>query len=86
MTVIPMDAFSIAKFWMVWNPDGRAPTRMHGTRETADAEAERLARSCPGNTFFVLKAVGGTQSQVSNRPIKITAAAPPQAADQEIPF
>lgn len=47
------------KFWMVWSPSGRGPTYKHDTRKSADDEAKRLARACPSQQFFVLKAMGG---------------------------
>jgi hypothetical protein len=47
------------KFWMVWNPSGRAPTYRHPTKASALDEARRLAESNVGQHFFVLKAVGG---------------------------
>jgi hypothetical protein len=43
-------------FWMVWNPQGSQPTAKHYQRTDALAEAERLARKCPGETFYVLEA------------------------------
>lgn len=45
------------EFWMVWNPAGRAPTFRHTTQAFAQAEAERLAKEHPGQSFFVLHAV-----------------------------
>lgn len=45
------------EFWMVWNPQGRAPAYQHLSRDTAKAEAERLAGVAPGQLFFVLHAV-----------------------------
>ena len=50
------------KFWMVWSPQGRAPTHKHWTKEEAEREARRLACISPGREFYVLKAVGGFQS------------------------
>lgn len=44
------------EFWVVWNPQGSNPTARHATRESADREAERLARTTAG-TFYVLHAV-----------------------------
>ena len=42
------------KFWMV---KGRGPTsHQHRTREDAEAEAQRLARTTPGQRFYVLEA------------------------------
>ncbi|MDM4786309.1 hypothetical protein [Pseudomonas aeruginosa] len=43
-------------FWCVWNPDGRSPTVRHPTYLAAEAEAERLARCNPGQSFYLLKA------------------------------
>ena len=44
-------------FWVVWNPKGNAPTYQHGTLDQATSEAERLARTNPGQTFIVLESV-----------------------------
>lgn len=46
-----------APFWLVWNPNGRSPTYKHPSVECATAEAERLARIHPGQTFVVLESV-----------------------------
>jgi hypothetical protein len=45
-------------FWLVWNENGRVPMYRHDTLESAQTEAERLARANPGETFYVLEAVG----------------------------
>lgn len=50
------------KFWMVWAPQGHAPTKKHQTREAAEAEAERLATMHIGQSFFVLKSVCGMRA------------------------
>lgn len=47
-----------APFWMVWNPQGCAPTYKHVTVESAKAEAERLAKNNPGQRFHVLMLQG----------------------------
>lgn len=47
------------QFCIVWNPAGhRPPSFRHPTPESAIAEAGRLAEANPGETFFVLSAVG----------------------------
>lgn len=76
------------KFWMVWCPQGGPPTVRHGSRESAEAEATRLAGKNPGREFFILKAVGGRFAglpQVSE--IKLSARPSTQPVDDmEIPF
>lgn len=44
-------------FWLVWNPQRTAPTYRHQSSLEATAEAERLARTNPGETFVVLESV-----------------------------
>lgn len=45
------------KFWLVWSPQGRTPPSMrHLTIDTANTEADRLAKLNPGHSFFVLTA------------------------------
>lgn len=44
------------EFWMVWSPQGGAPTVKHDEERLALSEAERLARKCPGHEFYVLRA------------------------------
>ena len=41
-------------FFVVWNPERKAPIHRHSTIAHAQAEAERLARMAPGQTFIVL--------------------------------
>lgn len=44
-------------FWIVWCPTGRdPPKKRHPGYAEAHAEAQRLANSAPGATFYVLKA------------------------------
>ena len=45
------------KFWLVWNPEGNAPRRVHRTKESAEAECVRLAEAHPDQIFFVLEPV-----------------------------
>lgn len=46
-------------FWMVWCPQGSAPTHRHSSQGSAVTEAERLARTQPGREFYVLQAIEG---------------------------
>lgn len=41
-------------FWMVWNEAREVPRVKHPSYESAVREAERLARTNPGETFHVL--------------------------------
>ena len=75
----------MARFWMVWNPHGRAPTYRHYSRASADSEAARLAARNPGAVFFVLKMVGGNAATI-NLPADITVTAAKQEGDDELPF
>lgn len=43
-------------FYMVWNPQGDAPTRRHDSELSAVREAERLALANHARTFYVLEA------------------------------
>lgn len=44
-------------FWFVWNPNGHNPKYQHNSEASATAEAERLARAHPGETFVVLESI-----------------------------
>lgn len=43
------------KFWMVWNERRDVPSHKHPSAEEARREAERLARTNPGQQFHVLE-------------------------------
>ncbi len=74
-----MMADPIGRFWMVWNPQGRAPTYRHNSRAAADAEASRLSSANPGRVFVVLKAVGAMIARVGDpETIKIIASDEPK--------
>jgi hypothetical protein len=47
------------KIWMVWRDGGQAPHKQHGTLESAEEEARRLATAhCAERaTFVILEAV-----------------------------
>lgn len=65
-------------FWIVWNPDSpRTPRYRHFSEEDADSEAFRLAIENPGQTFYVLAAVGG-RLLAAPMPQQITFAQPPR--------
>lgn len=46
-------------FYLVWNPQGGAPTYQHPSYQDAQVEAKRLARANPDQTFFVLESISG---------------------------
>ena len=50
------------KFWMVWNPAGKAPTHKHEHEQWANQEAERLATTNPGHEFIILEATRKVKS------------------------
>lgn len=46
------------KIWVVFNPNGRAPTYTHQSYDSAKQEAKRLARMNPDQSFYVMESVG----------------------------
>lgn len=74
------------RFWMVWNPHGRAPTYKHFSRADAEKEAERLAHNNPSQSFYVLKAVGGTFGDVMLKPIELSKSTDADPMEEELPF
>lgn len=46
------------KIWVVYNPQGRAPTFTHTSYESAKTEARRLARANPEQRFYVMESRG----------------------------
>lgn len=70
---------AVNHFFIVWSPEGKTPPRIrHETREDATAEAERLARSNPGDFFYVLESLTESRAPV---PTNITS-----PVDWSIPF
>lgn len=77
----------ITKFWMVFNPNGRAPTAKHLTKDAAKVEAKRLSESSPGNMFVVLAAVDAFKCPLGPvESIKLRKATETEILDSEIPF
>lgn len=44
--------------YFVWNPEGYTPRQPHSSYDDAKREADRLARTYPGQSFVVLKPAG----------------------------
>jgi hypothetical protein len=44
-------------FWIVWKEGESPPRKRHTSKESAEAEAQRLAIKENGQTFFILEAV-----------------------------
>lgn len=69
-----------APFWLVWCPTGSTPPRFqHDSRESAEREAELLAHTHPGKTFYVVE----PRYSVNTGPHRVTYVAP---LDEEVPF
>jgi hypothetical protein len=47
-----------SKIWVVYNPQGRAPTFTHISYKSAKTEARRLASCNPDQRFYVMESVG----------------------------
>lgn len=54
MSHVPTNTFG---FYLVWNPEGRAPTKRHGNYAAAYREAARLAELDPNKSFYVMQAL-----------------------------
>lgn len=75
------------KFWMVWREGSHGCTYRHPRKESAEQEAERLSKANPGETFFVLKAVGGriaASPEISK--IEMVKERPDFDPDYDLPF
>lgn len=45
-------------FWIIWNPAGaHPPSYRHYSYQSAQSEADRLAKTYRGHTFIVLRAI-----------------------------
>lgn len=51
------------KFYMVWSPQGSAPTKKHEYFDEAEAEAKRLANMNKDQQFYVLMAMSRIEFQ-----------------------
>lgn len=59
-------------FWMIYGLGQGSPTCIHDTFESANTEAERLARQHPGIHFYVLGTMGcAVKTDVEYRRIEI---------------
>ncbi len=52
-----------ARFWLVWNPNGRNPQFMHANFDSVRLEAQRLARLNPGQRFYMVEVIGYAEVQ-----------------------
>lgn len=76
---------SAEKIWVVYNPQGRAPSYMHTSYESAKTEAKRLARINPDQSFYVMESVGlARKNDVSFYAHE--AVEPRNLAEDDIPF
>ena len=75
-----------SKFWMVYGHGRGAPAVRHHTKESAHAEASRLAANNPGSLFVVLKATKGYRADLPQiKSVKLEDA-DFQEIDRRIPF
>lgn len=56
-------------FYMVYSPEGGAPTMQHYSYSEAREEAERLARKHPGRRFYLLESKHLFKAEM---PLKVT--------------
>lgn len=68
------------EFYMVWNPNGRAPTFKHATKDSAITEAKRLTDTY-SQKFYVLQALFAVE-----QPPKILVTRLTHYLDETIPF
>jgi len=52
-------------FYLIWNPNKKAPTKKHSNIREARAEAKRLAELNKGQEFIILKAVESVEYSTS---------------------
>jgi hypothetical protein len=71
------------QFWMVYGLGQHAPTREHPSKESAEAEAKRLARLNPDIWFVVLEAISAVVKQDT---ISVSLRVSTRNIDDDIPF
>lgn len=49
-------------FWLVWREDGHYPIFKHPNKDSAEAEAARIASICPGEAIHVLGVIATVQT------------------------
>jgi hypothetical protein len=53
-------------FYLVWNPARGKPKRRHPTLKSAQAEADRLSKKQPNESFYVLQTVTVDRTYIGN--------------------
>ena len=66
-------------FWLVWAEDGHEPRRKHPDQQSAEREAERLARMNPGTSFCVMMPIARmTEQRITTERFNVL--------DMDVPF
>lgn len=73
---------------MVYNADAapHCPTFRHATKESADAEAKRLAELYPGKRFFVLGTINVTKAEAPKAVKRSVTIEPSPAVKKKLDF
>lgn len=58
------DQFEVKKHWVIFNPKGGIPARIHKSRQGAIDEGARLAEKQKGDVFIVYEAVAVAQVEL----------------------
>lgn len=74
------------EFWLVWNPEGRLPPQyQHHSEKSAADEAERLACTNPGQSFYVMHAI--EMRRTADAPVEaVTLLKRTEPEDDGLPF
>jgi hypothetical protein len=74
-----------AAFWLVWRDSyNSTPHYKHRSKESAEREAERLAREFPGERFYVLPALANAVCKI--QPVVWEEGGTSASEEKEIPF